>query len=280
MRQFGVVGLRQLRELGFVPARVDALISAGRLHRIHPGAYAVGHPAITYEGHLAAALFWAGREAALSHLTAAAWWGLCDAPTGVIHLSCTRRRASRPGIRMHQPRDLQIVRHERLPVTTVPRTLVDVAATVPPLQLRRIVAEADFKRLLSVPAVDLELRRGRRGSAVLRRALEIHRPELAQTLSTLELQFIPLIEDAGLPMPQINARICGHMVDALWRERRLVAELDGGQVHGTVAAVRRDRARDLDLRRAGLTVVRYSYDQVIRHPEAVATDLRRALAMI
>src|SRR3712207_6340486 len=77
-RQFGVVSRRQLLELGFSPARITALVERGHVHRLLPGAYAVGHRATTWEGNLVAALFWVGAGAALSHLTAATWWGLAD----------------------------------------------------------------------------------------------------------------------------------------------------------------------------------------------------------
>ena len=121
-----------------------------------------------------------------------------------------------------------------------------------------MLANADYHRLLSVPAVEAQLRRGRRGSAALNRALAIHRPELARTRSPLERHFIPLLERFDLPMPEFNVRVCGHLVDCHWPEHLVVVELDGGQAHGTLAAVRRDRQRELDLRRAGYKVRRYS----------------------
>ena len=278
--QFGIVSRKQLLALTLAPATIAKLIAEGRLHRIHPGVYAVGHIALTRTPHLVAALFWAGDEAALSHLTAAEWWGLCEQRSGPVHISSLTKSQPRPGIRLHEPRKLEVVRHNRLPVTTVPRTLVDVAATAPFGDLRFMLAHADYRRLLSVPAVEAQLRRGRRGSAALGRALEIHRPELADTRSFLERHFIPLLERFDIQIPWINVRVCGHLVDCHWTDRRVVVELDGGRAHGTVAAVRRDRQRDLDLRAAGYTVIRYSHDQVTSRPEEVAADLRQALAMI
>jgi len=279
-RQFGVVGLTQLLELGFASSGISRLVREGRLHRLHPGVYAVGHVALSRASYLVAALFWAGKDAALSHVTAAEWWELCDERSGPIHITSLHKTRSRPGIRVHRARTLEATRHNRLPVTTVPRTLIDVAATVPFTDLRFMLANADYRQLLSVPAVEAQLRRGRKGSAALNRALEIHRPELADTRSLLERHFIPLLERFDLPMPEINVRVCGHLVDCHWPDRLVVVELDGGQAHGTPAAVRRDRQRDLDLRGAGYTVLRYSWDQVTGSPEEVAADLRRALAMI
>lgn len=279
-RQFGVVSRRQLLDLGFGSSAINRLVAQGRLHRLHPGVYAVGHIALTRVSHLVAALFWAGKRSALSHVTAAEWWRLRDQATGPIHITSLTKSRSRPGIRVHRARTLDALRHNRLPVTTVPRTLLDCAATVPFTELRYILATADFCRCLSVPAVEAQLRRGRRGSAALSRALAIHRPELARTRSVLERHFIPLLEREGIPIPELNVRVCGHLVDCHWPDRLVVAELDGGQAHGTIAAVRRDRQRDLDLRAAGYMVLRYSSDQVRGRPSEVAADLRRALAMI
>ena len=279
-RQFGVVSLKQLLELGFASSGISRLVRESRLHRLHPGVYAVGHVALTRSSHVVAALFWAGEDAALSHVTAAEWWKLCDERRGPIHITSRHKTRSRPGIRVHRSRTLEATRYKRLPVTTVPRTLVDVAASVPFSDLRFMLANADHHRFLSVPAVEAQMRRGRRGSAALNRALEIHRPELGHTRSPLERRFVLLLERFHIPMPEFNVHVCGHLVDCHWHDRLVIVELDGAQTHGTVAAVRRDRQRDLDLRRAGYTVRRYSWSQVVDSPDEVAADLRRALAMI
>ena len=256
-RQFGVVSRRQLTELGFIPSAINRMVNQGRLHRLHPGVYAVGHVALTRTSHLVAALFWAGERSALSHVTAAEWCRFCDERPGPIHITSLTKTKSRPGIRIHRARTLEVTRRNRLPVTTVPRTLIDCAATVPFSDLRYMLANADHHRFLSVPAVEAQLRRGRKGSNALNRALTIHRPELARTRSPLERHFIPLLERFDLPIPEFNVRVCGHLVDCHWPEHLVVVELDGGQTHGTIAAVRRDRQRDLDLRAGGYTVRRY-----------------------
>jgi hypothetical protein len=162
-------------------------------------------------------------------------------------------------------------------VTTVARTLLDVASHLPFHRLRRMVAEADYQRHLEPAAVCAQLGRGRRGSAALRRALALHTPRLARTLSALEERFLALCEDHGIPLPEVNATVAGLMVDALWRGQRLVVELDGARAHATPAAMQRDRDRDLALRTAGYEVRRYTWVQVTEQPDAVANDVRRPL---
>jgi len=109
-------------------------------------------------------------------------------------------------------------------------------------------------------------------------ALARHRPELARTLSVLEERFLALCERGDMPIPEVNVRMCGLMVDALWRRERLIVELDGHAGHSTVAAMERDRGRELTLRGAGYLVLRYTWRQVTQQPERVAAELRAALA--
>ncbi len=247
------------------------------MHRIHPGVYAVGHTALDIEGHLIAALLYAGPGSALSHTTAVWWWQLLDTEPETIHLTVKGRRRSRTRLRVHRHRELQPVLHRGLPVTGIARTLLDAASTLPFSATRRPLAEADFQRLCNPSELTASLQRGQPGSAALRRAIAQHSPELARTLSVLEERFLTLCQRSGLPTPDVNVLIGELMVDALWRKERLVVELDGHAAHGTPAAIERDRQRELALRARGYLVLRYTWAQVTRGPESVVSDLRAAL---
>ena len=275
--RWGVASLGELVASGIDADRITRWIRDARLFRIYPGVYAIGRPSLSIEGRLAAALLYAGPESALSHTTAGWWWGLLETEPRRIHVSTLGRSRSAGDIGVHHPRRLPRTTHRGLSVTTVPRTLLDLAAVLSLPQLRRALAEADHRQRLNVPAVEAVLGRGRPGSAALRKALEIHLPELAQTLSVLEERFLALCDTYGIKLPEVNATVSGLMVDALWREERVVAELDGGVVHGTPAAVKRDRGREMVLRTAGFRVLRYSWWQVDAEPECVAADLKAAL---
>jgi hypothetical protein len=168
------------------------------------------------------------------------------------------------------------VLHRGLPVTSVAHTLLDVAASHPFAHTRRALAEAEYRGLLDLDAVVGVLGRGRRGSANLAAALRNHMPQLAHTRSVLEECFLDLCERYALPLPELNVEVAGLTVDALWREARLVVELDGA-AHAAYRALQVDRARDLRLRRAGHTVLRYSWQQVVEDGEAVALDIQIAL---
>jgi hypothetical protein len=262
---------------GLRGSAISRWIADSRLHRVHPGVYSLGHRVLGIEGRLFAALLYGGAGSALSHTTAAWWWGVIAAEPKRIHVSAATVRRSLPRLCAHRPRELVAAVHRGLPVTTLERTLVDLGALVTADVLRRALAEADYLRLLDPAEALRHTRRGRKGSAALRRALAEHFPELARTLSVLEERFLTLCDRAGLPMPDVNATVAGLMVDALWENARVIVELDGRAAHGTPASIERDRQRELALRGAGYTVLRYTWQQVTREPAAVVGDLRAAL---
>jgi len=272
-RQWGVLSYGQLLDCGLTDDGVSWWRSGGKLHVIHRGVYAFGHASVPIEGRLVAALLHAGPGAILSHSTAAWWWKLIDKAPDFIEVSSSSRAASVPGVRVHHPRHLECTRHRRFPVTPIPRTLVDFAAKASLTQVRLALAEADYRRLLDVKAIEGALCPGRPGSTRLRYALERHQPRFARARSPLEIRFLLLCESAGIPLPEVNVRVAGWKVDALWRRQRLVVELDAYGNHHTRAQIDRDRRKELHLRKAGFPVVRYSEQQVDGEQTAVVADV-------
>jgi very-short-patch-repair endonuclease len=106
-----------------------------------------------------------------------------------------------------------------------------------------------------------------------------HLPELAYTFSVPEERFLALIDEAGIPSPEVNAFVEGLMVDCVWRDARLVVELDGHAAHDGHAAIETDRRREMKLRRAGLRVVRYTWQQVTREGELIVGEIRAELRL-
>jgi hypothetical protein len=279
-RQWGVISRTQALGCGLSNTGIWRWMKEGRLHRLHPGIYMVGHRRLGIQGRLVAALLHAGNGAALSHTTAAWWWGLLAAVPRRLHVSAPGRTRSFRELCVHHPRRVDAVRHRGFPVTTVARTLLDISATLSFGDLRRALAEADHRRFLDPGAVREVIGHGRPGSGSLRRALASHNPRLAKTLSVLEERFLALCETADIPQPEVNARVGGLMVDALWQDERVIAELDGHASHRTVAAIERDRDRELILRATGYRVLRYTWQQVTARPELVVVDLRRELGIL
>lgn len=283
--QWGTVRRDQLISLGIDRNKVARWVDEGYLHRMHPRVYAVGHKITGIEAELVSVLFYAGPGAALSHETAAWWWELTDRQPRSIEVSTPMRRTSLPRrgsqrrVKVHSRRPVDRVWHRRLPVSAVPQTLLDFASVATFGRVRYALAEADYRRLLDFPAVEEILGRGRAGSDVLRRAVAKHQPALAYTRSEFERRFVALCEESRLPIPKFNVRLFGMTVDALWREQRVVVELDGIQGHSTPAQIARDHARDLRLRTAGYTVLRYTWGQITSHRDLIVADVRRALEL-
>jgi predicted transcriptional regulator of viral defense system len=278
-RQFGRVSRSQLVQLGVTEGRLNRWIADGYLYRTLPGVYAVGHRAPSDEAELADALLYAGAGSMLSDATALWWMGLIKRKPSVIHISTPGRHRSRRGLKVHGRRDIDRVPHDRLPVTPLPQALLDYAATASLNDLSFVMGEADYQGLLDLDAVRQVLRRGRPGSARLRAALERHDPRLARTKSRLERKFLALCKAAGIPLPEVNAKLGLQTVDAVWWKEKLAVELDGGRGHASRARMVRDRRRDLHLRAHGFMVIRYSEYQLDNEPELVIADLKRALGI-
>jgi hypothetical protein len=269
----------QLLAIGVNAMQISRWVRAGVLHCVLPGVYAVGHLAASFEADLTAAVLYAGPGAALSHATAAWWLQLTERRPHIIDVATPRRRKSQPGIRVHSRRSREREWLNGLPATTAIDTLLDVASTSDFDDVRYLLAQADYRRLVDLNALPRALCAGRPGSAALRRALHHHMPQLARTRSNLEIDFLlKVCERHGVPIPAVNVRLHGFKVDALWRRERVVVELDGGEGHTTRAQMERDRRRDLVLRMHGFVVVRYTWNQVNFESEVIATDLLRLLA--
>lgn len=271
--QWGVVTRRQLLGCGASEQQISRWIAKGLLHRLHRGVYAVGHPAIAFEGQLTAALFFAGPGATLSHEIAAWWWGLEERRPTFIDISLNRRLKARDRVRFHHRRRFDRTYHRRLPVTTPAQTFVDIAAGMGHDRLRFLLAEAEYRRLLELTQLEEAMRRGQHGSAALRKAVAHHLPQLARTRSELERRFLLLCESARLPLPEPNVYFKGYLVDAMWREQRLAVELDGLDGHRTPAQLERNHQRDLTLRAAGFATRRYTWHQVTGRAAEVEADV-------
>jgi hypothetical protein len=132
--------------------------------------------------------------------------------------------------------------------------------------------------MLDLEALGALVGRGRPGSAKLLKALDVHQPKLALTRSKLEQTFFALCETHSIPLPEINVKVAGWLVDAYWPEQGLVVELDGYDNHRSPAQIRRDRRKELGLRHVGLMIARYSSEQVETEAAAVAADVLNSLA--
>ena len=281
-RQHGVASRCQLLELGYGAAAVRYRVSVGRLHPLHVGVFAIGHLRVTPRGRYMAAILAGGEEALLSHQSASSVWEVLSSARAVIDVTVPGRGPDvRPGIALHRRQSLHPddrAEVDGLRVTSVARTLRDLAAVVPPRRLERAVEEAEWPRLLDLRALEAvsERRRGRPGSTAIARVLR-ERRDSPWTRSELERRFLALCSAAGLPSPVVNGRLLGFEVDFHWPEHRLVVELDGFAYHHTRASFERDRRRDAKLHVAGQRVLRLTQRRLERDSGEVVAEVRSLL---
>jgi hypothetical protein len=279
-RQYGVVSHSQLLALGLAAEAIKYRVRANRLHPLYRGVYAVGQRQLPREARWMAAVLACGPGTVLSHLPAGAHWQLIR-DRGRREVTVPRHRRERSGITVHEaclPAD-EITVHEGIPITTVPRTLFDLATALTPRQLERAINEAEVRRLWDELSLEHLLDRypRRRGNPDVRAALQGRSQGATVTRSELEDTFLELTDAAGIQRPEINALVEGYEVDAVFRDTRLAVELDGPDTHGTAAAFEADRERDRVLQAAAWRVVRITYRQMRDTPSAVIRDLRMLL---
>jgi very-short-patch-repair endonuclease len=277
-KQHGVVSRAQLLELGMDAEAIKYRVRRGRLHSVHRGVYAVGRPQLTRRGTLLAAVLSCGPGAALSHEAAAEVLGIRRQKAGAIDVTVPRARRGRPGIRIHRaalPANERTERHG-IPVTSVVRTLVDLATGLRRDELEAAVNEADRLDLIDPEHLReaLDDMAGRRGAARLRGLLD--RRSFTLTESALERRFLAIVRRAGLPLPLTQQQVNGFRVDFWWPKGQLVVETDGLRYHRTPAQQARDRRRDQAHVAAGLTPLRFTHAQVAYEPAEVERILRAA----
>jgi very-short-patch-repair endonuclease len=276
-------------EAGWSEEEIDWRIRTGRMHRLHAGVYAVGHQLIPREGRWMAAVLASGPDAVLSHWSAAALWMIRPNSRTRIDVTVPHRSRSSDRIRRHIsqiPAD-ECTIEEGIPVTTVPRTILDLAATESSDVIENLLRESEYLQLsdrLSLPDL-LERYPGKRGTRKVHLALKriLEEPEGRRRLP-LEERFSPFLRQHNLPLPRYNDWIFlgdkRYKVDCHWPLVRQIAELDGWQGHSTKTAFREDRARDRRLAAAGYTVTHITWNQLDDEPAEIASDLRSLLLVI
>jgi len=283
--QYGVVARWQLLTLGLSRRMVGHRLRSGRLHPLHRGVYAVGHRHLTREARLIAAVLAGGRGAVLSHRSAAAHWNLLS-PSSTVEIAVRGRAVSLQGVRIHRNRLRrdEVTVHRGIPVTTVPRTQLDLAAVAARHVVAKAFHEAEVQRLterLSLPAI-VRRHSGQRGITKVRGVLNESTFGIGITRQEMEDRFQRFLSDRGLPRPITNVHVdVGEELielDCLWRDANLDVELDGRASHQTAAAFDRDRLRDRKLKVAGFEVVRVTWSQLHHDADALERDLRALLA--
>lgn len=250
-------------------------LATARLFRKYRGVYAVGRPTLTRKGVWMAAALAYGPDALVSHRTAAALWEIGQS-SWKIDVTTPQSTRSRADVRAHtavlHPEDRS--RRDGIPVTSVARTILDLAATLTEDQLARTIENADRLERFDLKSLDRAIARHSRPAGIrkIRKILADYRGA-ADTRSELERDFRALIHKAGLPEPQYNVIVAGLEVDAYWPQWRLVVELDSRRYHAGSRAFERDRIRDATLQKAACRVLRITHKRLHQQPATVIADV-------
>lgn len=274
--QYGVVTHAQMAKLGYSDGSIARGLQSGRLHQLFRGTYAVGHPHVPPHGLCLAAVLACGGGALLSHDSAAWLWGLHPELPALPHVTVPQRGHQRGLLRLHHSTILEAedrVMREGIPVTSVARTLLDLAANRR-RQISSLIDKSERMDLLDLAAIDALLTRagGHRGRDPLRLALEIYR-EPAFTRARSERLILAMVKQARLPRPKINYFLGKYELDAYWEAERFALEVDGWGTHRTRAAFERDPLRIEELKLAGIDALRVTARRLECEPEVIGHRL-------
>ncbi len=228
-----------------------------------------------------AAVLACGPGAVLSHFSGGHLWNICGS-SGPVEVLRQSGGAAHRGLRLHQTRRLEpyeVTLEKGIPVTSVERTLLDLAGRMGARRLERILVQADKTGSLSWPALAriLSRRRGRKGAGRLKRIAAEVDPRAVDALSVTEIDFLALWRETCLPLPAVNVLVEGHLVDFLWPQQKVVVETDSWGFHGDQPTFERDHQTDVDLVAAGYDVHRATYKMLDRDPDPFIANVRRAL---
>ena len=284
-RQRALVTRAQLSELGLGRNAIEYALARGRLHRRHHAVYSLvpfaALPPLALE---LSAVLACGESALLSHHSAAAVWGFRPSFNGDVHVTAIGSDAGRdrPGIRAHRvseldPRDVR--RYQNVPITSPARALLEIAPDLTDRQLERALDEALIKRLITHAAVNAVITAypNRRGAGRLRILADPGRLT-TETRSDGEEALLAALRRANIRAPEVNAKVGNYTADFLWREQKLIVELDGYDYHRGRAAFERDHERDGEHLRLGFLVIRVTGRQLARELEALLVQIATALA--
>jgi hypothetical protein len=280
-RQHGIVARRQLIVLGLSAGLIRGRVDSGYLLPLHRGVFAVGHGRINQRARWIAAVLASGPGAVLSHGSAADLWSLRGS-RGAPEVVRRSGGSGPDAIRVHQTRVLhrsETTVEAGIPVTSIERTIMDMAPRLDDRQLERMLVAADRSRRLRWPRLMCLIERAprRSGAGRLGRIARNVDPRAVDALSPTEVDFLALCREAGLPTPQVNVLVEGHLVDFAWLDKRVLVETDSFSFHADRPSFERDHLTTVELEIAGYRVHRAAAGMLESKPEPFLEVVRRSL---
>ncbi len=287
--QHGVVARRQLRAAGISDEAISRRVARGVLEPVTPRVLRlVGTPDV--DAHrLMAAVLHVGGDAVLSHVTAAAWWGISGFRLGTVHVSVERNR--------HWEEDAQAVVHHatvippgerkvlrNIPISSPALVIFQLAATISPERVAAALDSAWSLRLLDGARMSTLLERlarpGRNGITLVRHLLEERGEDWVPPASNVEHRFERIMIRAGITTLRRQVNLGGEAfvgrVDFLDAEVPLVVEIQSERYHAALTDRAHDAARRAALEAAGFVVVEIWDFEIFHQPWVVVKRVEEA----
>jgi very-short-patch-repair endonuclease len=278
-RQDNVISREQLLGAGLGRGAIAHRVATGAWQRLYNSVYLLGPAPPSLMARARAAVLACGADAVVSHRSAAEMFGLLPEVGGEVHVTVAGRNvAPRTGVRRHRVAGFgagAVTKMRGIPVSSVARTIADLAATESPRDVEHAFQEALYRRIVTPDAVAAVLKREprRKGAPVIRALIEDPR----MTRSERERTLLKLLAQAQLPTPLTNVKLHGYLVDVYWPEQGLVLEFDGWQAHGHRLAFESNRKRDQVMLANGLRAMRVTDRHLVHEPIALAARIAQAL---
>jgi very-short-patch-repair endonuclease len=276
-RQHGVVTRAQLLDAGVSEKEIKRRIERKALLRVHRGVYRVGHKAPSIEARYMAAVLACGEGAVLSGQAAGYLWGLIKGTAPPPEVTAPTNRRIK-GIRTRRARrgETEATTWRGIPITTVPRTLVDLSSMLPLDDLARACHEAGVKHHTTPRQVE-EVLAKRPTAPGAGKPRKVMHGDVHVTLSKVERKFLERLKEEELPLPITNKPAGSKRVDCRWPKHRLTVELDSYRYHSSRHAWELDRRREREARARGDEFRRYTHDDVLETPDQMLTELSALL---
>jgi hypothetical protein len=293
-KHHGVIARREAIELGGTPRMIAARVRSGRWVERQPLAYVLSGAPDTFEQRLRAAVVSAHLNARASHGAAARLDDIPGFASAAVELTAphkTRRTERLVNVTRHYS-TLMPDHHRKtsngIPTTTVARTLFDLCAVVHPGRAARAVDNCLTRSWVTVPALwrvldDLAVQ-GRNGTCALRLILQERGEGYVAPASDTERAFLRLLRRAGLPLPARELDLGDAdqwigRVEFVYRDERVLIEVDTRKHHTALLDFEHDRARDNSFAAEGWRVLRITHDMISKQPREVERVIRRALRL-
>lgn len=282
--QYGLISRSQLRQAGVTDNDLGRRLIEGRLERVHPGVYYLDSTPPTWRTQVLAGVMAAGRDAIASHRTAAVLWEL-DAIYGrMIEVTVPFNDQPVPeGVILHRTRRTNPVTVlDGIPVSPLPKILLDIAPFVPERTLLKTARSGVRKELTTVEEIDKAVGmyggRGVSGTRKLRRVIRSVADDQSASVSEIDLKHIVMDAPVPPPVQQLQVRLpdgTNAYPDFAWPDRMRLVEADGFEAHGTPEQLQHDLWRQNQLMDLGWEIRRFTATDIRDKPDEVRDEIVR-----